>query len=157
MVISSRTPEGEPNRCPVCGHHVNLEPSRPPGDAPGPVCGSLLWFPSPQTTPLVCARVVSRAPEEVEFDPDRWRVGSLRSRGAQAPNLIRRGLLNGLGQERVAALLGEPDERGKGWWGYALDRGVRITYRGSPHRLRVRFGADGRACDALVTERVERG
>lgn len=53
MRVSSRTPEGEPNRCPVCGHRMLLEPSRPPGDAPCPACGSLLWFPDaavPQPT-----------------------------------------------------------------------------------------------------------
>lgn len=42
--ISSRTPEGEPNRCPVCEATFSLEPSRPPGDAPCPHCGTLLWF-----------------------------------------------------------------------------------------------------------------
>jgi hypothetical protein len=41
---ASRTPEGEPNRCPICGKEVRLEPSRPPGDAPCPNCGHLLWF-----------------------------------------------------------------------------------------------------------------
>lgn len=44
MEVSTRTPEGEPNRCPVCGHAVHIEPSRPPGDAPCPSCGTLLWF-----------------------------------------------------------------------------------------------------------------
>ena len=43
-MISSRTPEGEPNRCPVCGKRVAIEPSRQPGDAPCPHCGHLLWF-----------------------------------------------------------------------------------------------------------------
>ncbi len=42
--ISSRTPEGEANHCPVCGEEVQLEPSYPPGDAPCPNCGTLLWF-----------------------------------------------------------------------------------------------------------------
>lgn len=42
--VSSRTPEGEPNHCPVCGADVRVEPSRPPGDAPCPNCGTLLWF-----------------------------------------------------------------------------------------------------------------
>ena len=37
---SSHTPEGQPNRCPICGN----EPSGPPGDAPCPRCGSLVWF-----------------------------------------------------------------------------------------------------------------
>ena len=43
---SSRTPEGQPNHCPVCGKDLRIDPSRPPGDAPCPYCGSLLWFDS---------------------------------------------------------------------------------------------------------------
>ncbi len=42
--ISSRTPEGLPNHCPLCGARVCVEPSRPAGDAPCPGCGTLLWF-----------------------------------------------------------------------------------------------------------------
>ncbi len=44
MEPSTRTPEGEPNLCPICGKRLQIEPSRPPGDAPCPHCGSLLWF-----------------------------------------------------------------------------------------------------------------
>jgi anti-anti-sigma regulatory factor len=44
MVISSRTPEGQPNHCPVCGNFDSIEPSDPAGDAPCPRCGHLLWF-----------------------------------------------------------------------------------------------------------------
>jgi acyl carrier protein len=44
MRISSRTPEGTPNRCPVCGSDVRIDPSLPFGDAPCPKCGCLLWF-----------------------------------------------------------------------------------------------------------------
>jgi signal recognition particle GTPase len=44
MEPSSRTPEGEPNRCPLCGKEVKIEPSRPPGDATCAHCGHLLWF-----------------------------------------------------------------------------------------------------------------
>jgi hypothetical protein len=44
MTISSRTPEGDPNQCPLCGHHVRLEPSLGTRDAPCPRCGHLLWF-----------------------------------------------------------------------------------------------------------------
>jgi eukaryotic-like serine/threonine-protein kinase len=44
MEPSSRTPEGEPNHCPICGKALKVEPSRPPGDAPCPYCGHLLWF-----------------------------------------------------------------------------------------------------------------
>lgn len=47
MLIASRTPEGEPNFCPVCAHEVCIEPSYPPGDAPCPCCGHLLWFVEP--------------------------------------------------------------------------------------------------------------
>lgn len=44
MEPASRTPEGEPNICHVCGSGVTIEPSRPSGDAPCPSCGTLLWF-----------------------------------------------------------------------------------------------------------------
>lgn len=44
MTISSRTPEGQPNRCSICGSQVCVEPSRPAGDAPCPSCGQLLWW-----------------------------------------------------------------------------------------------------------------
>jgi acyl carrier protein len=44
MVISSRTPEGDPAACPVCGEFVCIEPSVYFSDAPCPSCGSLLWF-----------------------------------------------------------------------------------------------------------------
>ncbi len=44
MNVSTRTPEGQPHRCPLCGKPVVMEPSRPAGDAPCPHCGCLLWF-----------------------------------------------------------------------------------------------------------------
>jgi len=44
MPIASRTPEGWPNRCPVCGAEWRIEPSQPTGDAPCPACGVLVWF-----------------------------------------------------------------------------------------------------------------
>lgn len=47
MNPSTRTPEGEPNQCPVCRGFVRIDPSRPPGDAPCPSCGHLLWFGDP--------------------------------------------------------------------------------------------------------------
>ena len=46
MEPSSRTPEGTPNHCPVCGHSVWMEPSLPTRDAPCPYCGCLLQFAS---------------------------------------------------------------------------------------------------------------
>lgn len=44
MPISSRTPEGSPNQCPLCASAVCVEPSEPAGDATCPNCGTLLWF-----------------------------------------------------------------------------------------------------------------
>ena len=43
MTISSRTPEGRPSKCVLCGTAVNLEFSEPAGDALCPKCGHLLW------------------------------------------------------------------------------------------------------------------
>ena len=62
LVVSSRTPEGEDNRCPVCGQALRLEPSRPPGDAPCPYCGVLVWFPhSVNEWPLPSAATSGRS------------------------------------------------------------------------------------------------
>jgi hypothetical protein len=44
MAVSSRTPEGSPNHCPICKQPVCVEPSIRFGDAPCPNCGCLLWF-----------------------------------------------------------------------------------------------------------------
>ena len=44
MEPSSRTPEGRPNQCPICGHRVIIEPSQGSFDATCPHCGCLLWF-----------------------------------------------------------------------------------------------------------------
>ena len=46
MNISSRTPEGFPSECPLCGATTNLEFSEPSGDAVCPNCGVLVWFSS---------------------------------------------------------------------------------------------------------------
>lgn len=42
MVVSSRTPEGEPHYCRVCGDVVTVDPSEPLDDSVCPQCGSLL-------------------------------------------------------------------------------------------------------------------
>ncbi len=44
MTISTRTPEGFPHRCPICGEITSLEPSNPGGDSCCPACGQLLWW-----------------------------------------------------------------------------------------------------------------
>ncbi len=46
MTVSSRTPEGDPNRCPICGQPCRMEPSFAFADAPCPSCGYLLRFPA---------------------------------------------------------------------------------------------------------------
>jgi hypothetical protein len=40
---SSRTPEGSPVHCPLCGAESRIEISNPPGDAVCPSCGCHLW------------------------------------------------------------------------------------------------------------------
>lgn len=50
MQISSRTPEGQPASCPVCGSEVCVEPSIFFGDATCPKCGTLIWFLHSTTT-----------------------------------------------------------------------------------------------------------
>ncbi len=43
MSISSRTPEGTPGRCPLCGAELAVEFAAPAGDAVCPQCGCLVW------------------------------------------------------------------------------------------------------------------
>jgi hypothetical protein len=65
MKPASRTPEGQPNHCPVCGKPVRIEPSQPTCDAPCPWCGHLLWFDPPGA---IGAEVIDRrAPELPSF------------------------------------------------------------------------------------------
>jgi acyl carrier protein len=44
MSIASRSPEGLPHQCPVCGAIAMLEPAFPGGDSVCPSCGQLLWW-----------------------------------------------------------------------------------------------------------------
>lgn len=43
VTISTRTPEGLPSRCPLCGAEARLEYAVTGDDAPCPECGYLLW------------------------------------------------------------------------------------------------------------------
>ncbi len=61
MGIASRTPEGTPNRCTICGKELVIEPSKPTMDAPCPHCGHLLWFDSTSQAKLQKGRVQGRA------------------------------------------------------------------------------------------------
>jgi hypothetical protein len=47
MWIASRTPEGEPARCGICGVDVWIEPALETRDGVCPSCGSLVWFGTP--------------------------------------------------------------------------------------------------------------
>jgi acyl carrier protein len=78
VVISSRTPEGSPNRCPICGNLVRIEPSLF-GEAPCPCCGHLLWFlvlrgqPHfflPEESPELRERVLARICENLGVNKD---------------------------------------------------------------------------------------
>jgi hypothetical protein len=83
MPIASRTPEGSPNHCPLCGARFRLEPSQPPGDAPCPQCGCLVWFPEQlklgapvavvNFASLVTAAGKSLSPEHIHAGMRRWR------------------------------------------------------------------------------------
>ena len=61
LTISSRTPEGQPNHCPVCDADVCVDPSPLFGDATCPKCGSLLWFLNVQPHSHVFERSRSRS------------------------------------------------------------------------------------------------
>jgi anti-anti-sigma factor len=65
MEPSSRTPEGRPNQCPLCGKEVRLEASFPPGDAPCPHCGCLLWFDSDTSDGVAGVRRVGLKLEKI--------------------------------------------------------------------------------------------
>lgn len=71
MDPSSRTPEGTPNRCPICGQDVSITPSEPSGDAPCPHCGCLLWFVVGDAGPIFFAQpaaVVPSATRNIEMN-----------------------------------------------------------------------------------------
>lgn len=80
MTISSRTPEDQPNHCPVCGGDVWIDPSPLFGDATCPRCGSLLWFLNvpgrchvfEQARPSnIRDRVISILAEQLGVDPEK--------------------------------------------------------------------------------------
>jgi len=65
VTISSRTPEGLPSRCPLCGADAAVVFSEPGGDAPCPGCGHLLW----RAVELL-ERVRERLAETLGVDPE---------------------------------------------------------------------------------------
>jgi hypothetical protein len=76
-VPASRTPEGDPGICPVCGDCFDVEPSFPSGDAPCPRCGCLVWVdewteplrPLFVPRPLPVAATADIPPPVVDRDP----------------------------------------------------------------------------------------
>ncbi len=70
MSISSRTPEGLPSHCPLCGGETNLEFSDPAGDAPCPHCGHLLWMSGQmlRRVQVLIATQLGATPDKVTVD-----------------------------------------------------------------------------------------
>lgn len=70
-------PEGQPNRCLICGYKMTIEPSNPPGDASCPRCGSLAWF-SPRTNVNeVFVGEVQELNVSTKWEAIQWLVGRL--------------------------------------------------------------------------------
>ena len=82
MTISSRTPEGEPNRCPICGNRVIIEPSPDSSDAPCPRCGHLLWWFQQRFSPGASSANVSIGTPLIEL------VGGLRGESLDVVELV---------------------------------------------------------------------
>lgn len=92
MTISSRTPEGMPNRCPVCGHTFSIEPSQTFGDAPCPACGSLLWFvvggDGPRYFDPEAAGLADLVAARLGVSPDAMRSGRLGELGLDSLDVV---------------------------------------------------------------------
>ncbi len=87
MTISSRTPEGRPNRCEVCGHRCRIEPACLSPDAPCPRCGHLLWFDAGSTDEKVLWWFRNRFGEELNVDPGQITLGTSIADGLGADSL----------------------------------------------------------------------
>ncbi len=105
-VISSRTPEGEPNKCPVCGNEVCVEPSLWFGDAPCPNCGHLLWF--------FRTRRETYFIEHTAASVLRDRVAAMALRHSGSPQSTSRDKTSGSGQSRSLARILEADQASLG-------------------------------------------
>src|SRR5262245_48241819 len=65
MTPATRTPEGDSGRCPMCGSELTLEPSVPPGDAPCPNCGCLVWFEMGKSKPLASREAIAKTRDQI--------------------------------------------------------------------------------------------
>ena len=66
MTVSSRTPEGFPSHCPLCGVLTDIEYSDPLGDAACPNCGHLLLL-----STSIFASLQNQVAEALGVNPDR--------------------------------------------------------------------------------------
>ena len=103
MVISSRTPEGEPLKCEVCGHEHLVLSSWPPGDSVCPTCGSHSWLAAkkPEAT-FPSTEVLQRVTELVD------KVRLSQSRSEMATHLVE-GLFECLSPHGVMLWLPNPN------------------------------------------------
>lgn len=76
MTIASRTPEGFPSECPLCGASFQIEFSHPGEDAPCPACGHLVWF-SSQVMELLQRRfseAIGVSPSSINADASLYEI-----------------------------------------------------------------------------------
>lgn len=81
MNIASRTTEGLPSECRVCGKRVSIAPSVPQGDATCPHCGSLLWIANPPDDVSDATRRLAEMGATIETD-DEGEIRSVRFIGS---------------------------------------------------------------------------
>lgn len=81
-----------PNRCPLCGQAVRLEPSQPFGDAPCPACGSLLWFVTSDAGPRFfdpeATGLLTVVAERLGISPAALREGRLAELGIDSLDVV---------------------------------------------------------------------
>ena len=82
MNVASRTTDGLPNKCPVCGKKVWTTPSVPQGDATCPHCGALLWFSEPLPTDRDDVKRLAKLGAIIESD-DQGEVVRIRFSGTR--------------------------------------------------------------------------
>lgn len=99
MIISSRTPEGESARCPLCRAEVRVEPSVLFGDATCPRCGSLLWIVTLTGERVVYERAASRSLRERAIDVIAQQLNVPREKIAAQGDTIR--FVNDLGADSL--------------------------------------------------------
>ncbi len=102
MTISTRTPEGDPLKCVVCGKEHLVLSSNPPGDSVCPTCGSHSW--------IVLKKIEAQFPtaEVLQIVPvfvDKIRLS--RSKMEMAAHLVD-GLFEGLSPQGVTLWLMSP-------------------------------------------------